>query len=107
VTVLTGVPMLLESKVDVTVVGTPNERRVVSGKKEIKCGAPVRQSASVLHNGSNKHLPASAELVALNPGIARITAASAKTLSNTSRRSAGSAAVNEGAIWTSWDYETR
>lgn len=86
----------------VAVVATPSEEKAVSGKYEISCVTSVKQSASVSHNRLNKYLPTATVLVGLYPGIARITAASAETISSTSRkRSAGTAAVSEGAIWIS------
>jgi hypothetical protein len=84
----------------IAVVGKSSEKKVVSGRKEIRCGAPVRQSASVSHNGSNKHLPASVVLDALYPGIARIAAESAEPFRSTgSSRSTGSAAVSDGPMF--------
>lgn len=86
----------------VAVVATPSEEKAVSGKYEISCVTSVKQSASVSHNRLNKYLPTATVLVGLYPGIARITAASAETISSTSRkRSAGTTAVSEGAIWIS------
>ena len=86
----------------VAVVATPSEEKAVSGKYEISCVTSVKQSASVSHNRLNKYLPTATVLVGLYLGIARITAASAETISSTSRkRSAGTTAVSEGAIWIS------